>query len=336
MNDMKAAYITNYGSTQKLQIGKLPMPEVNDDDVLIEIHAAGLNPIDFKIRDGKLKFIRKYTFPLILGHDLSGVVVKLGRNVKKFSIGDKVYSRPRNGRTGTLAEYISVNQFDVAPMPKNLSFVEAASLPLVGLTSFQALFDFANIQPGNSVFIQAGSGGVGSFAIQLAKTKNCHVITTTSGANIEWVKNLGADQVLDYKKDKFDQALNNIDVVFDTLGGDAFYKSFKIIHPGGWLVSIAGDPDVNTAKDMKLGFILTQIFRYLGRKASRLSRLHKIHYRFIFMKANGDQLNEITKLVEDNKIKPVIDKTFVFNDSQKAMEYLEKGHARGKVVVKIR
>lgn len=335
MDDMQAAFITSYGSNQKLQIGKFPIPEVTDNNVLIQIHAASLNPIDFKIRDGKLKVIKKYKFPLILGHDLAGVVVKLGKNVKKFSIGDAVYSRPSNGSTGCLAEYISVDQSDVAPMPKNLSFVEAASLPLVALTSWQALIDVANIQPGDHVFIQAGSGGVGSFAIQLAKTKNCHVITTTSATNVELVKSLGADEVLDYKKSKFDEVLNNIKVVFDTLGGEALYKSFKTVCPGGWVVSIAGDPDANTARDMNLGFLLTLIFRYVGKKVNRLSRFYHINYRFILMKANGDQLNEITKLVENNKIKPVVDKVFSFADSQKALEYLEKGHARGKVVVKI-
>lgn len=335
MEDMQAAFITNYGPNQKLQLGKLPIPEVKDNDVLIQIYAASLNPIDFKIRDGKLKNIRKYTFPFILGHDLSGIVVKLGKNVKKFSIGDAVYSRPRNGRIGSLAEYISIDQSDVALMPANLSFVEAASLPLVALTSWQALIEVANIQSGNRVFIQAGSGGIGSFAIQLAKSKNCHVITTISEENIEFVKHLGADEVLDYKKSKFDEVLNNVDVVFDTLGKENLYKSFKIVRPGGWIVSIAGDPDVNTARDLKLGFLLTQIFRYLGRKVNHLSRLYHVNYRFIFMKANGDQLNEITKLVETNKIKPVIDKVFSFADSQKALEYLEKGHARGKVVVKI-
>lgn len=336
MNDMQAAFITGYGANQKLQIGTLSIPEVNDDDVLIQIHAASLNPIDFKIRDGKLKFVRPFKFPLTLGQDLSGVVVKLGKNVKKFSIGDAVYSRPRNGHTGCLAEYISVDQSDIAPMPMNLSFEEAASLPLVALTSWQALIDVANIQLGDRVLIQAGSGGVGSFAIQLAKTQNCHVITTTSATNVELVKNLGADEVLDYKQINFDEVLNNIEVVFDTLGGEALYKSFKIVRPDGWLVSIAGDPDVNTARDMKLGFLLTQIFRFLGRKVNRLSRLHHVNYRFIFMKANGDQLSEITKLVENNQIKPVIDKVFSFADSQKALEYLEKGHAVGKVVVKIR
>lgn len=336
MKDMKAAFITGYGSNQKLQIGTFPIPEVKDDDVLIQIHAASLNPIDFKIRDGKFKFVRKYKFPLILGYDLSGVVVKIGKNVTKFAIGDAVYSRASNNCMGSLAEYISVDQSDIALKPGNLSFVEAASLPLVGLTSWQALIDVANIQQGNRVLIQAGAGGVGSFAIQLAKAKNCHVITTASAASRELVQNLGADEVLDYKNSKFDEVLSNIDVVFDTLGGEALYQSFKIVRPGGWLVSIAGTPDVNTAKDMGLKFLLTLIFRYLGRKANRLSRLYHVNYRFIFMKASGEQLNEITKLVENNKIKPVIDKVFAFTDSQKALEYLEQGHAKGKVVVTIR
>lgn len=333
---MQAAYNSKYGQDEKLSFGEFDIPSVGESDVLVEIHAASLNPIDFKIRDGKLKFVRAYKFPLIMGHDLAGVVSAVGAKVTKFKKGDKVYSRPRNGRTGSLAQFISVDENELALMPKNLSFAEAASIPLVGLTSWQALIDIAGIKRGDRVFIQAGAGGVGTFAIQLAKCLGAYVITTTSSKNIDFVKSLGADEVIDYKTQNFEQVLKNIDIVFDTLGGEALYKSFQILRPGGWVVSISGDPDQRLAADMGLGFIKSQILRLVGRKANRMAAEANAHYRFIFMKASGSQLGQITQLIEEGKIKPIIDREFSFQDAQKAIDHLELGHSRGKVVIKIR
>lgn len=332
---MLAAYISKYGHDQKLVIGECETPVCGDTDVLVEIHAASLNPIDFKIRDGMIRFLRSYSFPLILGHDLAGVVSEVGSKVTRFKIGDKVFSRPRNGRTGSLAQFVAIDENEVAHMPRNISYVEAASIPLVGLTTWQALFDIAGMKKGDRVFIQAGSGGVGTFAIQLAKAFGAHVITTTSNRNVDFVRSLGADEVIDYTTQKFENVLRNIDIVFDTLGGDALYKSFQVIRPGGWIVSISGVPDQRLAEDMHLNFFKREVLRLVGFKANKLAAKANANYRFIFMKASGDQLTQIAQLIENEKIKPVIDKVFSFEESQKAMEYLELGRSRGKVVIKV-
>lgn len=335
MSKMQAAFISKYGPTEKLAFAEVDIPQCGDADVLVKIHAASLNPIDFKVRDGKIKFIRSYSFPLILGHDLAGVVSAVGSKVTRFKIGDKVYSRPRNDRIGSLAQFIAVDENELAHMPKNLTFEEAASIPLVGLTSWQALFDVAGMKRGDRVFIQAGAGGIGTFAIQLAKHFGAHVMTTTSSRNMDFVRSLGADEIVDYKTQKFEEVLQNVDIVFDTLGGDALYKSFQALRPGGWVVSISGDPDQRLAADMHLGFLKREILRLVGRKANKLAAKAQANYRFIFMHPSGQQLAQITQLVEDGKIKPIIDKVFSFEEAQKAMDYLELGHSRGKVVIKI-
>lgn len=336
MAKMKAAVISKYGRDQKLSFVDIDVPVCGACDALVEIHAASLNPIDFKIRDGKIRFIRSYSFPWIMGHDLAGVVTAVGSKVTRFKVGDKVFSRPRNGRTGSLAQFIAVNENELALMPKNLSFEEAASIPLVGLTSWQALFDTAHMKSGDHVFIQAGSGGVGSFAVQLAKQFGAYVMTTTSSRNVEFVRGLGADEVIDYTSKKFEDVLQNVDIVFDTLGGEALYKSFQVMRPGGWVVSISGDPDQRLAQDMGLNFFKREVLRLVGRKANKLAAKARAHYRFIFMHSSGSQLAQIAQLIEAGKIKPIIDKVFSFEESQLAVEYLEQGRSRGKVVIKIR
>lgn len=335
MARMRVAVINKYGHSEKLSFAEMDIPICGANDVLVEIRAASLNPIDFKIRDGKIKFLRSYSFPLILGHDLAGVVSAVGSHVTRFKKGDKVYSRPRNGRIGSLAQFIAVDENELAHMPRNLTFEEAASIPLVGLTSWQALFDIAGMKKGSRVFIQAGSGGIGTFAIQLAKHFGAHVITTTSGRNVDFVRSLGADEIIDYTTQKFEDVLKDIDIVFDTLGGEALYKSFQIIRPGGWVVSISGDPDQRLAEDMGLNFFKREILRIVGLKANRLAKKAKAKYRFIFMKPSGTQLAQISALIEEGKIKPVIDKVFPFDEAQKAIDYLELGRSRGKVVIKM-
>lgn len=338
MEKMQGAYISDYGSDQKLNFGEFSIPQCGEHDVLVEIHAASLNPIDFKIRDGKIRFVRKYSFPLILGHDLAGIVISVGNKVTKFKKGDKIFSRPQNDRIGSLAQYISINEDELALMPPNISFEEAASLPLVGLTAWQALLDIAKMKQGDRVFIQAGAGGVGTFAIQLAKHAGAHVITTTSSKNTDFVKSLGADEVIDYKTQKFQEILKEkkVDIVFDTLGGEALYHSIEVIRPGGWVVSISGDPDHKLAKDMNLNFLKREILRMVGRKANKLADKANANYRFIFMKPSGKQLAKIASLVEAGKIKPIIDKVYPFKESQAAIDYLALGHSRGKVVINIR
>jgi alcohol dehydrogenase len=345
---MRAAYITGYGKNKQLQLGDFPAPTVGDQDLLIEIHAArdqdllieihaaSVNPIDFKIRDGQLRLLRSYPFPLILGHDLAGKVTAIGKGVTRFKVGDEVYSRPRNGRIGTFAELISVDQSEVALKPANVSFSQAAGVPLVGLTAWQALVDVAQVKPGSRVFIQAGAGGVGSFAIQLAKHLGAHVTTTASKANEALVKSLGADEIVDYRSQKFEAVVRDQDVVLDTLGGEALYKSFPLLKPGGYLVSISGDPDARVAKEFGLGKIKTALLGFVGRKAQRLAKEHGVHYRFVFMKPNAQELQEITRLIEAGKIKPLVDREFSLTQAQDALAYSETGRAKGKIIVRVK
>lgn len=331
---MKAAFITKYGKEEKLQLGEVAKPVAKDNQVLIKIKAASVNPIDFKIKAGLLKFVRKYSFPLILGHDLSGEVVEVGSKVTKFKKGDFVFSRPNNDCIGSFAEYIAVNEDEVALKPANISFEEAASLPLVGLTTWQA-FDAANVKKGDKILIQAGAGGVGTFAIQLAKIRGAEVWTTTSEKNEGLVKSLGADHVVNYRKVHPWEVLNNMNFVFDTLGGDDLFKIFNVVKPGGWVVSISGLPDGETAKEMDLGFFKRFVLKLVGFKANLSAAVKKNHYKFLFMKPNGAQLTQIKEFVEQGKIRPVIDSVFPLSNIQEAIAHSESGRARGKIVIKV-
>lgn len=330
---MKAAAIERYGQDQILKIGNFPPPTMGANDVLVKIHAASVNPVDFKVRDGKIRFLRPYSFPLILGHDGAGEVMAVGKEVSRFKVGDRVFSRPRNGRIGTFAESIAIDQSEIALMPEGMSFREAASVPLVGLTSWQALKDVARLGPGQKILIHAGSGGIGTFAIQLAKHLGAEVWTTTSGKNIDFVKSLGADHVIDYRTEKFEDRVSGLDVVFDTLGGDSLNRSFSVVKPGGWVVSISGSPDSRTARDLGLGFWKTMVLGLVGFPVNARARRTGVNYRFIFMESSGDQLAQISKLLASGVVKPVVDKVFPFSDCQAAIEYSESGRARGKIII---
>src|SRR5258707_9429748 len=249
---MRAFILDHYGSTDALRAGDMPEPELREDDVLVQIHAAGVNPLDSKIRDGEFKLILPYRLPLILGNDVVGVVVRVGSRVRRFKPGDEVYARPDKDRIGTFAEFISMNEDAVAIKPKGLTMEEAASIPLVGLTAWQALIERAKLKQGQKVLIHAGSGGVDTFAIQLAKHVGATVATTTSTANVDLVRSLGADVVIDYKKDDFDKVLRNYDVVVNSLGRETLEKSLCVLKPGGKLISISGQPDPDFATDIGL------------------------------------------------------------------------------------
>ncbi|WP_259415990.1 NADP-dependent oxidoreductase [Bacillus toyonensis] len=332
---MKAMIIDKYGKVP-MRMAEVPAPEINEYEVLAEIHAASINPIDFKIRDGKVKMLLKYEMPLILGNDFSGVIVKIGSKVTRFKVGDEIYARPRKNKIGTFAEYISIHEDDVALKPKNLSFEEAASIPLVGLTSYQALHDIMHLQKGQKILIHAGSGGVGTFAIQLAKIMGAAVTTTASEAGSDLVKSLGADEIINYKTEKFEDILKNYDAVFDTIGGATLEKSFNIIKSGGNIVSVSGMPNARFGKEFGSGFFKTLLFSLASRKLTALEKKHNAQYSFLFMKPSGDQLRTIANYIESGNIKPVIDRVFPFEDAQKAMEYSEAGRAKGKIIVKIK
>ncbi|PFN21945.1 NADP-dependent oxidoreductase [Bacillus cereus] len=332
---MKAMIIDKYGKVP-MRMTELPTPEINEYEVLAEIHAASINPIDFKIRDGKVKMLLKYEMPLILGNDFSGVIVKVGAKVTRFKVGDEIYARPRKDKIGTFAEYIAIHEDDIALKPKNLSFEEAASIPLVGLTSYQALHDIMHLQRGQKILIHAGSGGVGTFAIQLAKIMGATVTTTASEAGANLVKSLGADEIINYKTEKFEDILTNYDAVFDTIGGTTLEKSFNIIKSGGNIVSVSGMPNARFGKEFGSGFFKTFLFSLASKKLTALEKKHNAQYSFLFMKPSGDQLRTIANYIEAGKIKPVIDRVFPFEDAQKAMEYSESGRAKGKIIVKIK
>ncbi|MDP1459172.1 MULTISPECIES: NADP-dependent oxidoreductase [Bacillus cereus group] len=332
---MKAMIIDKYGKVP-MRMAEVPTPEINEYEVLAEIHAASINPIDFKIRDGKVKMLLKYEMPLILGNDFSGVIVKVGSKVTRFKVGDEIYARPRKNKIGTFAEYIAIHEDDIALKPKNLSFEEAASIPLVGLTSYQALHDIMHLQKGQKILIHAGSGGVGTFAIQLAKIMGATVTTTASEAGSDLVKSLGTDEIINYKTEKFEEILKDYDAVFDTIGGTTLEKSFDIIKSGGNIVSVSGMPNARFGKEFGSGFFKTLLFSLASRKLTTLEKKHNAQYSFLFMKPSGDQLRTIANYIEAGKIKPVIDRVFPFEDAQKAMEYSESGRAKGKIIVKIK
>ncbi|WP_426284602.1 NADP-dependent oxidoreductase [Luteibacter sp. E-22] len=333
---MKAFLIDRYGKDVALRLGDVPRPMPRDNEVLIEVHAAGVNLLDSKIKSGEFKLILPYHLPLVLGHDVAGVVVQVGSQVRQFKVGDEVYSRPPDHRIGTFAECIAVNESDVALKPRNTTMVEAASLPLVGLTAWQALVERMQLQKGANVFIQAGSGGVGTFAIQLAKHLGATVATTTSDANTDMVKSLGADIVIDYKKDDFGAILQDYDAVLHSQGRSELDKSLRVLKPGGTLVSISGPPDPAFAREISLPWFVQVIVRLLSAGVRKKAARRRLNYSFLFMRANGTQLREIATLVEAGVIRPVLDRVFPFESTNEALTYVESGRAKGKVVVKLK
>lgn len=333
---MKAFVVDRYGRKNGLRAGEMPTPEPQADDVLIQIHATSVNPIDAKIRDGEFKLILPYRLPLILGNDLAGVVVRVGARVKRFKPGDEVYAQPHKDRIGAFAEFIAVKEDGVALKPNTLSMEEAASIPLVGLTAWQALIEKGQLKKGQKVLIHAGSGGVGTFAIQLAKHVGATVATTTSARNAELVKQLGADIVIDYKKEDFADILNGYDLVLDTQGGDTLKKSLRVLRPGGRLIGIAGPPDPEFAKEIGASWFLKTVMRLLSYRVRKIAKRHDASYSFLFMRPSGDQLSRIAALIDAGTIRPVIDRVFPFASTNEALAYVEAGRTKGKTVIKIR
>jgi NADPH:quinone reductase-like Zn-dependent oxidoreductase len=333
---MKAFIIDRYGKKEVGRIAEVPEPELRDDEVLIQIHAAGVNLLDVKIRSGEFKLVLPYRMPLVLGHDVAGTVVSAGPRVQKFRPGDEVYARPDDFRIGAFAEYIAVREGSLAHKPANLSMEEAASIPLVALTAWQVLVETARLKKAQKVFIQAGSGGVGSIAIQLAKYLGAFVATMTSTSNVEWVKALGADVVIDYKKQDFATELRDYDVVLNSLGGEELEKSLQVLKPGGHLISISGPPTPEFAADQKLAWPLKQVLRLVSHGIRKKARQRGIRYTFVFMRASGSQLGKITSLIESGLIKPAVDRIFPFDSVAEALAYVATGRAKGKVIVKVK
>ena len=333
---MKAFLIKKYDKKAKLLLEEVATPAIKDDEVLLEIHASGVNLLDSKIRSGEFKLILPYKFPLILGHDAAGIITRVGKNVRHFKVGDHVYARPSDFHIGTFAQYIAINENDVALKPENISMEEAASVPLVALTAWQALVEIGNLKKGQKVFIQAGSGGVGTIAIQLAKHLGATVATTASEKSFEMLRDLGADVLIDYKKQDFENVLKDYDLVLNSQDTDTLKKSLNVLKPGGKLISISGPPTPDFAKSIGAPWYIKMILSLISSGVRRKAEKLGVEYSFLFMRADGKQLHEITKLIESGAIKPVVDKVFEFDKINEALEYVESGRAKGKVVVSIK
>jgi NADPH:quinone reductase-like Zn-dependent oxidoreductase len=332
---VKAFVVDKYKKKGALVLVNMPEPDLQDNDVLIRICAASVNQLDSKVRDGDFRFILPYRPPFILGHDLAGTVIKTGPKVRQFKAGDSVYSRPRDRRIGTFAEFIAVNEADVALKPKSLNMTQAASIPLVALTAWQALVEVGKLKPGQKVFIQAGSGGVGMIAIQLVKHLGATVATTKSAKNTELVKSLGADMVIDYNEQDFEKILSGYDLVLNSQDPKTLVKSLHILKPGGKLISISGPPDPAFAEAFGLNPLLKLVIRLLSRGVRKKAKALDVRYSFLFMRAQGKQLSEITSLIESGVIRPVIDKVFPFEKTGDALAYVETGRVKGKAVITV-
>ena len=326
---MKALQLVKYGEIKdSLSFKEVSKPAVKANDVLIEIKAAAINPIDKSIILGGLQSMIPIPFPSTIAYDVSGVVVEKGDKVSDFEIGDLVYSRVPQEQMGAIAEYVAVTSAAVSKKPGNISFEEAASIPLAGLTAMQSL-EYARIKANDKVLIHAGSGGVGSFAIQYAKAKGAYVYTTTSTTNVQWVKALGADRVIDYKTEDYKTIVKDADIVFDTLGQNYSSEAFEVVKQGGKVVSVVGPLDEESARMFGMADYK------LPEELAKLSSAKEASYKFIFMHPSGADLGEIKSMIEDEKIKPIIDKVYPFSESIAAVTHLASGRAKGKIVIKI-
>ncbi len=340
---MKAFVLDQYGKQRALRLADMPTPALRDDEVLVEVHAAGVNLLDSKIRDGEFKRILPQRLPIVLGHDVAGVVVALGPRAREFKRGHggggcRAQGRARadDSRIGTFAEFVPVKEASLALKPAGLTMEEAASIPLVGLTAWQALVELAQVQRGQKIFIQAGSGGVGTFAIQLARHLGATVATTTSAPNAALVQRLGADIVVDYKTEDFETVLHDYDLVLNSQDGPTLEKSLRVLKRGGKLISISGPPDPAFADRIGAAGLVKLVVRLLSAGIRRRAKSRGVDYAFLFMRANGRQLREITRLLEAGAIRPVIDRVFPFDSTNEAMAYVDGGRAKGKVVVKLK
>ncbi|WP_270492670.1 NADP-dependent oxidoreductase [Enterococcus thailandicus] len=331
---MKAAVIDTYKQPTP-KIKEVPIPDIRSNDVLVKIVAASINPIDIKTKDGGLKMLLSYDMPIIMGSDFAGIITAVGEKVTNYSIGDAVYGRVQKNRIGTFAEYIAVDQGAIALKPKNINFEEAASIPLVGLTSYQALHDIMQIQPGQKVMIQGGSGGIGTIAIQLAKYLGAYVATTTSANNFDLVKSLGADYPINYQTTNFAEVLQDYDYVFDTRGGATLEAAFKIIKPGGKVVSIAGLPNYRFGKEYGVPLWEQFAFKMVTRNLTKLEKQTQASYTFLFMKPSGTQLDVLRHLIEAEIIKPVIDRIVPLSEVKEALSYSQSGRATGKIILQM-
>ena len=329
---MKAFVVERYGK-DGLRAADVPEPEVGDGDVLVKVSAASINPLDTMVRNGEFKRLLKHDMPFVLGHDVAGVVTTVGSAVRDLQVGDEVYARPRDLRIGTFAEYIAIDQDDVARKPASLRLHEAAAVPLVSLAAWQVLVDRAHVQPGQKVLVHAGSGGLGSTVIQLAKHLGATVATTARGENAQLVRSLGADVVVDYTKEDFTEVLSGYDVVLDSRGGENVRRSLTVLKPGGQAIGVSGPPDPAFAEQLGAPKLIGAVMGLLSRRIRAQARKLGVTYSFFFMQADGAQLRELAALYDAGHLRPLIARTFAFDETLQALAYVEQGHANGKVVI---
>ncbi|GAA1703242.1 NADP-dependent oxidoreductase [Fodinicola feengrottensis] len=331
---MRAYVFTGYGDSSAMELREVDAPSPGPGQVQIQVRAAGLNPIDYKTRQGSVRLINRLVFPAVAGNELAGVVSAVGSGVSRFSTGDRVYARVDKSQMGAFAEYAVVAEDLLAAMPSSLTFEQAAGVPLAGLTALQALRDELAVAKGSKIFISGGAGGVGTFAIQLAKWLGAEVATTASVRGAELTKRLGADVIVDYTTEKFDDLLHGYDGAFELIGGETLDRAFRILKPGAKIVSVAGRPEPATARlDLKAGILLTALFWAISIGTRRKARRRGITYRYLLMHPSGDDLTLLAGLLDSGKLEVVLDRTFAFQDIAEAMTYLESGRAKGKIVV---
>jgi len=311
MEMMKAVRIHEYGGPEVLVYEEVPRPQPGTGELLVRVHAAGVNPVDWKVREGHLKQMLRYTMPLIPGWDFSGVVEAAGAGTARLRLGDEVYARPDISRNGAYAEYIVVRESEVALKPKSIDHIHAAAIPLAALTAWQSLFDAARLDAGQRVLIHAAAGGVGSFAVQLAKWKGAHVIGTASKRNHKSLRELGADETIDYSSVRFEDVAHNVDVVFDTMGGDTQKRSWTVLKKGGILVSIVAPPSAQEAA------------------------AHGVRQAFVFVQPNAAQLDEIAVLVDSGTLKTIVETVLPLAEARRAQDLSQAGHTRGKIVLRV-
>jgi NADPH:quinone reductase-like Zn-dependent oxidoreductase len=328
---MKAFVVEQYGRSG-VRAAQVPEPSVGPRDVLVRVSAAGINPLDKMVRNGEFKLLLKYKRPFVLGHDVAGVVTRVGADVRDYSVGDEVYARPRDLHIGTLAEFIAIDHADVALKPKSLTMEESAAVPLVALAAWQALTELARVKPGQKILVHAGAGGLGSTVIQLARHLGAYVATTAHGKDEEKVRALGANEVIDYTKADFSEVLSEYDVALDSIGGDNLTKSLTVLKPGGLAISVVGPPDAAFAGQIGRP-LLKPVMALMSRKVRARARKLGVRYSFFFMRADGEQLKTLATLYDAGALRPVLDRTFPFEETLEALAFMEQGRAKGKIVV---
>lgn len=332
---MKALVLNGYGGNEQLSIEDRPKPTPSANQVLIRVTHAGLNPLDYKIRAGKLKLIRHLTFPHIMGNEVAGIIESVGNSQAPFQVGDHVYARLDKAKMGAFAEYVAEDKGNVALAPKNVAPEVAAGIPLVALTAWQSLFDVGHLQAGQEVLIHGGAGSVGRFAVQFAKQARAKVTVTGSEPSRHLLHELGADDFVDYRTGRFEDAGRKFDLVFDLVGGDTLDRSFAVIKPGGMVVSVAGLPEPQTARDIGLNWFIRLLFGLLSRKQLALAKKAQATYRYVFMVPDGKKLQEFARWIEEGKLKVAIDRVFSLEQFAEAFSFQESGKAKGKIVFKI-